>query len=480
MFPSSRSTLAALLLIGSIGVFYLATIREGHVWGDDHAAYLYHTRNLVEGRPYGEIGYLRGPSSINPLMYPPMFPLLLAPVLHLFGPSLTPMKVECTIFFCCGLFFLYLLLREEGTAIALTTVAMVGLCPYFWDFKDTLLSDFPFLAFCYSALWFAGKASDARESIRREILLGALVGLLIGLAVGVRTVGIILAPVIILFDCWRVRQITAFCVVAGAVSLVVALSPSLALQVKSDYLTPYQKTLTVHALAASPVYYLKCLSVVWENGYSNAFKWVLYGLAAIFALKGFWTRGSSKISILEIFCISYSIFICLLPWGGRRYLMPVMPFYFLYVLIGLRSLTFNRPVVLRAAFCGGAAFLVGLCFIGRYLQHNWREIAGGDQSMDAVELIDFLKSSKESTGPVVFSKARWLAFHTRLVSTDIYNTNNLNELTPYYEKIGTTRFVASRIFHDREECALTRWVEQSGEKLVRTFENDSFTVYQMR
>lgn len=376
MATPSRSTLAAILLVCSIGIFYVATLREGHVWGDDHAAYLSHTRNLVEGKAYGDIGYVRGASSINPLMYPPVFPLLLAPVYHFFGANLTPMKIECTVFFCVALFFLYLLLREHGESIsiALITVAAVGLCPYFWDFKDSLYSDYPFLAFGFAALWLAGKAPLIRDSIRREIPLGMLVGLLIGLAFGARTVGFILAPVIILFDCWKARRITSFGVAAGAVSLMVALGPSLAFHVKSDYLTPYKQTLSLHSLAASPIYYLKCFSVVWENGYSVAFQWVLYGLVTVLSLKGFWTRVRSGLSILEVFCIAYFLFICLFPWGGRRYLMPLLPFYFFYILFGLRSFTIDRPFALRVSLCGVMALLVSLTFLGRYSRHNWEEI----------------------------------------------------------------------------------------------------------
>src|SRR6185503_5993709 len=98
--------------------------------------------------------------------------LLLAPLYHFYGPALTPMKVECIAFFCLALFFLYLLLRDHGDGVALLTVAIVGLCPYFWDFKDTLISDYPFLAFAYAALWAAGKASPVRKAFRREWIPG--------------------------------------------------------------------------------------------------------------------------------------------------------------------------------------------------------------------------------------------------------------------------------------------------------------------
>ena len=39
-------------LIALIGVFYLATIREGHRWGDDFSLYILHAKNIAEERPF--------------------------------------------------------------------------------------------------------------------------------------------------------------------------------------------------------------------------------------------------------------------------------------------------------------------------------------------------------------------------------------------------------------------------------------------
>ena len=68
-----------------IGLFYLATIRPGHAWGDDFAQYIHHARNLATGVPYAATGYIYNPynPTIGPRTYPPGFPLLLAPVVKL-------------------------------------------------------------------------------------------------------------------------------------------------------------------------------------------------------------------------------------------------------------------------------------------------------------------------------------------------------------------------------------------------------------
>jgi hypothetical protein len=81
--------LAADAILVVACVFQLLSIRDGQPWGDDFAQYIAHARNLVEGRPYGDVGVLRAGQFLGPAEYPPVFPLMLAPVYCLFGPNLT-------------------------------------------------------------------------------------------------------------------------------------------------------------------------------------------------------------------------------------------------------------------------------------------------------------------------------------------------------------------------------------------------------
>src|SRR5579862_5893312 len=92
-------------LIGAVGIFYLATLRQGHDWSDDFALYLHHAQNICEGAAYQETGYVYNPRRplYGPPAYPPLFPLMLVPVYKLFGLSLTAMKVETTLLFMLAL-----------------------------------------------------------------------------------------------------------------------------------------------------------------------------------------------------------------------------------------------------------------------------------------------------------------------------------------------------------------------------------------
>jgi hypothetical protein len=67
-----------------VGGFYLATMRQGHSWGDDFSMYIHHAKNIVEGVDYQATGYIYNPSRpIAPKTYPPILLLLLSPIYNL-------------------------------------------------------------------------------------------------------------------------------------------------------------------------------------------------------------------------------------------------------------------------------------------------------------------------------------------------------------------------------------------------------------
>jgi len=85
---------AVPLAILALTVFYLLTLVQGQNWSGDFSLYILHAQNLVEGRHYLDTGYLLNPVSqfVGPYGYPPVFPLLLAPVYAFFGFDLEAMK----------------------------------------------------------------------------------------------------------------------------------------------------------------------------------------------------------------------------------------------------------------------------------------------------------------------------------------------------------------------------------------------------
>src|SRR6266480_5741334 len=146
-----------------VGLFYLATIRAGHDWGDEFALYIQHARNIAAHIPYSETGYIYNPHNpaIGPRAYPPGFPLLLAPVVKVFGLDFRPMKVLVVVCFVGALLLMPRVFRRDlPKPYLIALILVMGLNPYFLDFKDDVLSDIPFLCFTLLSLYAFQRAAE--------------------------------------------------------------------------------------------------------------------------------------------------------------------------------------------------------------------------------------------------------------------------------------------------------------------------------
>ena len=201
----TRICLVGLLTV--IALFHSFTVRQGHIWGDDFAMYVAHARNLVDGHPYAETGYLFNPASpVSPRMYPPVFPLLLAPVVKLFGLNLIPMKIEQVLFFVLVLAAVYLFWRDDlSSKYALVQIAILGFSPHFWAAKDNVLSDLPFLLFFYVVAVLVRRAPQNGPGWWAWALL---IDVVLYFAIGTRTAGIALLVGLLLYDILTLRRIT--------------------------------------------------------------------------------------------------------------------------------------------------------------------------------------------------------------------------------------------------------------------------------
>ena len=123
-----RHPAAAILCVVGIGIFYLATIRDGHDWGDDFSMYIRHAQNIARGEPYAQTGYIYNPlnPAVGPRVYPPGFPLLLAPAVAAFGLELRPMKIVVVAFFIASLLVILASFRSVLPPSYLAALALIA------------------------------------------------------------------------------------------------------------------------------------------------------------------------------------------------------------------------------------------------------------------------------------------------------------------------------------------------------------------
>ena len=142
---TSRDIPALLITILIISVAWLITFRGGHDWGGDFSLYIAHARNIAEGRNYNAVNFVVVHDSPlqSPPAYPPVFPLLLAPVYATYGLDYSAMKVCVQTLWFVFIVLFYIYVRRMGLSPLLAgSVLIVLMLSYvLLDLKDSVLSE---------------------------------------------------------------------------------------------------------------------------------------------------------------------------------------------------------------------------------------------------------------------------------------------------------------------------------------------------
>ncbi len=410
-----------LLLLGVIAAFQLVTIRPGFLAGEDTFLYLSHARNLAFGWPYGATDFIHTTEAAlySPAAYPPVFPILLAPVYRFSGLNPHPYKIllVCTLMLC--LVVIARLYRNRGTLQLLLVVALLGFNPFITEQKNQILSDLPFLLFVCSLLALCSTLWERDGKGSPYFWPGICVGLLSYLAYGTRSIGIGLIPCIIAFGLIRYRRIASFSMVAAGVFALLAMLQSWLVSSNSDYL---------------------------------------------------------RLAVWDPLSIGYGLFLIFWPMHQGRYLLPLLPVYLYLVARGLfsvRDFISRRWPTIGTVAAGAVAGILLLTYAGKYRTSDFGPNPDAWDSAAAMQLYDFVRDATPQNAIFIAGGPRALALYTgRRAARFPEQHMDRETLSEYIDKVGATYLVASRIDSD-QWAILCRSLGGTGP----VFSNPSYTVY---
>lgn len=489
-------TKKALLISGLIAVLggiHLATLRDGQEWGDDFSLYVAHARNLAEGRPYADTGYVYNSANpiLSPRTYPPIFPLLLVPVYLLFGMNLLAMKVFVVLLFMALLGVLAFLYQKRlPLPYVLGCLALFALNPYVWQQKDRLLSETPFMLFAYLALVLSEKAQDETGRLR-AVIWGLLTGTMAYLAFGTRTVGVVLVPSILVADWLRRRRIGA-----ASVAIMTAFCGGVAVQkcllvVEGSYLD--QLVFDPALFARIALSLVRALSYFLENGYSNVARLILFAclLAPVcWAMVGRMYKTRTGETPVPPACELFAVFNCLLLvfWPAaeyeRRFLLPILPLFFLWVAEGLHRLESTSLRRLEMPVAAGLSLAVLVSYAGWYSRMDVGPIHHGVSSPEAVALFDWVQQQTDGRDVFLFPKPRAFALYTGRHALAHHVADDPQRLSRTLQKHGVTHLVVYHsspfpIFQKSDRLVETLIAEEPA-GFDKVYENAGFRVYQLQ
>jgi hypothetical protein len=485
--------LGFLVILLAVAILYVATLREGHRWGDDFAAYLTQARNIAEGRNYSETRYIKDPS-LGPPNYPPVTALLLAPVYKLSGLRLTPFKLVEIALFLGFLGALFLLSRDYFPGPwSLLLLALVGFNPYYCFAKDDILSDIPFMFFVYAALYFSVRSRPAAagaRSWRHAILMAAAVCL----AAGTRSLGAVLALAVLASEISRRRKISrrAIVLIAGiaAPCLALMLWQKDTIAVYAQWFTLNPKWIALNLLTAS-----RALRAYWLTGSFNLLSYPLCCMAAVLAAWGFWTRiRSAGPGAPEWFAVLYLLAVsAFLAPSNSRYLMPFFPIYGLYMVYGLRSLAGMVQPRLRTALVSSVAVIIAAGYVIDYASADLGPIVEGMRDPEFVALCNVIDRETSPQDVIVFRKPRLLSLATNHRSAVASYSHDHSRIWAAIRRnharyiivgfvhvapVPSWRDIGSRDFHD-DRTYLWETVQEHRGELMEVYSNQRYKMFKI-
>lgn len=446
----------------------------------DYAQYILHARALLDGRPYGDIGYLYHPLAwvVGPPVFPPGLPATLAPLIAVFGESQAVFRLFSILALCGFALVAYrhlLAWIEPWQAAAAAAFSAIAIESQLGTLAP--MSDLPFCLLVWAVMLLADSAGV--WSVRRVLAVTAL-----GFAaIAFRTAGVALIPALFLFTVVRWREhgpkpaIPAL-IWSGTGALLLAtsllenpysggFSRGLTLAGRLDFLTRnYRFTLFEASLYPSNL---------------DRLNDVYHVIAALLMLMGavLFARRAAR-SFAFAFALAYAGMLAVSPFANVRYTWPLLPVMTASLVLGLTWTTARlgaRPL-LRAL----PAVLVAMVAVGAALTQLARQpgpaITG---TPDSEALYEWLAKERAARPMrVMHSNPRVVTMKTGIPAMAALPVTMPSQLIA----IGQSQITHIIWQHeDRSNCMqllLNAVPMQYPNRFELVFENPTFRVYQVR
>lgn len=472
---------AGYLIILLTAFFYIFSINNNLSWGDDFAMYIMHAQNIVSGREYSETPYLFNSeyAYIGPRSYPPVFPLLLAPLIAIFGTRLALLKIWGVVSYILFLILFYQkLLRPSDLpkAMQLVVLGAVAFFPYSWSISLRIQSDLLLLLFVYLALFQIDRLVKDPAPKWLTILLSAG---LIYLTYGTRVIGLALLPLPLLYDLiyWRKIRLAGLAVIG--ISTILIIIQNILIPGTGDYFNQLPHSLAqVESMSAALV---KALGEIFIMNTSRLKVGIYLAILAMFGI-GYITNVWKNPSIMEVFVPTYILAMMAWPYfDWLRILIPVFPMVFIYIFKGIQVIL-TRIHASSGVVIGVAALAAVLLATGYGIKFADPEIGQEDEihQPDAFQLFDFVREGTPPDSGIIFFKPRAMALFTGRRSGRVNPYKSTDEVLSSLKEIKANYVIVRQNFQDSQQPIWRKFVAANASHFTLVFENNGFQAYQVR
>lgn len=466
---SRRETAILIALLLVIAAFRFATIRDGQPWGGDFAQYLQHARNIAEGDPYAETGYIYNPHwpDIGPPRYPPGLPLLLSPFYA--GPEegLGDVKLLTNLLSwlaCVVAAFVFAARAPLWARFGLT--AFLGFSLPLWEAKDHIISEHVFAPLFLVALAACAKVMNHHRLREVNITRALLTGLVIYLAYSTRSVALLLVPSLGLAALLTTKRLGTTVLVAGTTAFLLAVLQGVLLPSGVGYLD--QLDATLRHVADNVVVYTRGFSYYFG---STSLRFAAAVPIAAFAALGYVRRlREGRIEVTEAFFVFYALI--LLSWRaaqGTRFVAPLIPLVFMWAGEAIARLERGKQRLIIAAL--GVVMTVALA--DSYKSVDFDRIPGGLSTPGLEETFDFIREQTPADAVFLFRKPRVLAHYCDRRAATLHDGPQEEQLE--FARSIDADYIVSRLGDDEEWVQV--FMQRNDERTERVFRSGAMEIH---
>jgi hypothetical protein len=478
-----------LAILIAATLLMLASLTPFHNWGDDFAAYILQSQSLISGSiekliTQNKFTMQNSYFHFGPYAAPWGFPILLAPVVFLFGVNIPLIKlvgIVCYLLFLITIYLQYA--RPEKSLIFLLYIACFVFNPTMLDGLSNILSDIPFLFFSTLSLSLILKPYS-NNYVPKTIWYGIVVGALIAFSYQIRSNGIFLLVVLlttqlafalnksdtaysrfILVQRYVAPALFAFLLITGTFEYMLPTGG------ESHY--GFFKNLSFKQIFINLGYNIKMIGTFF---YAPGNQLVLLSTAPLFFIGVYfeWKRQWGILLYIALVLGLYSLW----PFQqGIRYMYPVIPFYLLFVFWGLESIYRLSSKSALTTLVGGTYGFLGFILVAYFLVSSIQYVhlhrnygmlnSDGPFGASSMQLYEYINENTSPNDVVVFRKPRAILLMTQRVGIMLNSAQGM-EKAQYVVLDLHNESVSLRESYDRGD-----W----GGALV--FSNKGFKVYKV-
>ena len=390
-------------------------IHPGHNWGDDFALYIQEAISISKGellQLYEQNKYSveRSEVVLGPYLYPPGFPLILAPVYLLAGLNFWVMKVVCALFFVASLAVIYRLFKDKPghSLLGIFLLVIIGFHSAFCTFSDNILADFPFLFFTYFSILLIERKNSTRNNI--------FLGLVLSFTLFLKPPGLFLIPVLFAYQFFYQRETLKelktyipYLVVAFTVLLMNLLLPSFS----GNHYSQLGSNFNFSTISSGFMQLIDQVAIYFFPGeFSSTFQFRIWQVFIFGIITAGIFISFKKCKHLILFLFLNIFLLSLWPHTqGVRLVFPIIPVVAFFFLSGLNGISERLCRGSGYILIGAYSLVIMITSTADIYKFHYTE-TNQAATADSKEMYDFIVRNTQPEDEIIFFKPRLLHLMT--------------------------------------------------------------------